>query len=126
MKEIKATSPYSIRLSAEERDYIRTKAKQMEVTDPAFIRLKVFDDNFRAQSSVYQKKGGKQDSKEIGKVLAMLGQSRISNNLNQIAKAINTGTLIMTPEIQSQLTEACLSVQLIRTTLIKGLGIKED
>jgi hypothetical protein len=125
-KEIKATSPYSIRLNAEERNYIRTKAEQLALKDPAFIRLKIFDDNFRAQSSAYQKKGNQQDHKEIAQVLAMLGQSRIANNLNQIAKAINTGTLVITPEIESQLTEACLTVQLLRTTLIKGMGIKED
>ena len=41
------------------------------------------------------------------RVLAMLGQSRISNNLNQFAKAVNIGVLPVTPETEEHIAVDC-------------------
>jgi len=56
----------------------------------------------------------------------MLGQSRIPNNINQLAKAANSGTLPVTPDTEKQLHEACYSVTWIRRQLIQALGLKAD
>lgn len=125
MKEIENTAPYSIRLKTELRTHIHTAAKALNLKDSEFIRCTLESEVLRVQSTGYQKKGAQHDPQAIGQVLAMLGQSRMANNLNQIAKAINTGTLIVTPEITQQLNEACLAIQVIRTSLIKGMGLKE-
>jgi hypothetical protein len=59
-------------------------------------------------------------------VLASLGQSRIANNLNQLAKAVNIGALPVTPETESEIVEACAAVSAMRRDLMRALGIGED
>lgn len=46
----------------------------------------------------------------LAQVLAMLGQSRLSFKLNQLARSANTGSLPMTPD-----TEVALNERLRRT-----------
>ena len=54
----------------------------------------------------------------------MLGQTRIANNLNQIAKAVNTGTLIISPDIYAQIDETYQMIYQIRQLLIKAQGLR--
>lgn len=124
MTDIQATSPYSIRFTLEERQYIRAEAEKLKLKAAAYIRLRLFDERFKAQSSAYRKKADQSEQQTMAQLLAMLGQSRMANNLNQIAKAIHTGTLVVTPEMTAQLSEACQNTQLMRTVLLKGLGLK--
>lgn len=62
------------------------------------------------------------DADALGRVLALLGQTRIANNLNQLAKAANTGSLPVTGEVEADLTEACAHVAAIRHLLLQALG----
>jgi hypothetical protein len=59
----------------------------------------------------------------LGRVLAELGRSRIANNLNQLARAANSGSLPMTPEVEATLHEACEAVAPLRGDLIEALGL---
>jgi hypothetical protein len=56
----------------------------------------------------------------------MLGQSRLSSNLNQLAKAVNTGALPVTPETESEIVAACASVTAMRYDLLNALGLHGD
>jgi hypothetical protein len=63
------------------------------------------------------------DHEALGRLLAELGRSRIANNLNQLARAANSGSLPVTPEVEADLIEACEEVAALRGELIKALGL---
>lgn len=63
------------------------------------------------------------DAEALGRVLGALGQSRLSSNLNQLAKAVNTGSLPVTPETEADLVAACRDVAAMRSLLMRALGI---
>ncbi|MEM6661447.1 MAG: hypothetical protein AAF666_04625 [Pseudomonadota bacterium] len=62
------------------------------------------------------------DSESLGRVLGALGKSRLSQNVNQLAKAVNTGTLLVTPETEAELKQACADIAAIRAELMCALG----
>ena len=63
------------------------------------------------------------DEVSLARVLAMLGQSRIANNLNQLAKAANIGALPVTRETEADINEACAAVRDMRIALMHALGL---
>jgi hypothetical protein len=67
-----------------------------------------------------------EDRKALAQLLALLGQSRLSSNLNQLAHAANIGTLPMTPETEEHLSAAVRSVVEMRTLLVAALGLKAE
>ncbi|MGJ0453944.1 MAG: hypothetical protein ACR65T_12065 [Methylocystis sp.] len=62
------------------------------------------------------------DAEALGRVLGALGESRLSSNLNQLAKAVNTGSLPLTPETEADLKAACRDVAVMRADLMRALG----
>ncbi|MCE8001006.1 MAG: MobC family plasmid mobilization relaxosome protein [Rhodobiaceae bacterium] len=64
------------------------------------------------------------DKQLLAEILARLGQSRTANNLNQIAKHLNQGTLVLDEALERDLQQAILDVAWMRATLIEALGIK--
>ena len=62
------------------------------------------------------------DEEALGRVLAELGNSRLSQNLNQLARAVNTGSLPVSPEVEADLRDACRAVAEMREALLKALG----
>jgi hypothetical protein len=64
------------------------------------------------------------DAQPLGQLLGLLGKSRLANNLNQLAKAANMGSLPVTQETESDLREACAAVFEMRLLLLKALGLK--
>ena len=63
-------------------------------------------------------------TQKISALLAGLGQSRIPNNLNQLAKAANCGTLETSEHVEKQLEEACAAVLAMREALFIALGLR--
>ena len=61
----------------------------------------------------------------MGRVLATLGQSRLSSNLNQLARAANTGSLPVSPDTEEALQAACPEVAALRAELLRALGSRE-
>jgi len=51
-----------------------------------------------------------------------LGQAALSANLNQMARAVNTGTLPVHPETEADLRRACGEVHEMRTALLEAFG----
>ncbi|WP_112322023.1 plasmid mobilization relaxosome protein MobC [Oceanibium sediminis] len=113
--------PFSLRLSFDERARLEQDASGMALG--AYIRDRLFGDD----AAPRQTRGHfpVKDYAALGRVLAALGQSRLSNNLNQLAKAVNTGSLPVTPETEADLRQACKDVQAMRSDLLIALGLHE-
>lgn len=65
-----------------------------------------------------------ENKQAIAQLLGLLGQSRIANNLNQLAYHANIGSLQIDDEVKSQISETYDHVLFIRQTLMKALGKK--
>lgn len=65
------------------------------------------------------------DRRSLAKLLALLGRSRLSNNLNQLAHAANSGSLPLTPETELYLRDALASVRDFRRLLVAALGLED-
>ncbi|MDJ1007371.1 MAG: hypothetical protein QNJ13_06045 [Paracoccaceae bacterium] len=112
--------PFSLRLTYEERARLEQDAAGRPLG--AYIRAQLFGENV----SPRKKSGNRpvQDQEALGRVLGALGGSRLSSNLNQLAKAVNTGSLPVTPEIESDLQQACRDVTAMRKELVRALDPK--
>ncbi len=64
------------------------------------------------------------DQESLAQVLGLLGQTKIANNLNQIAYEANCGSLLMDQETEDEIKLACAHIAFIRVKLIEALGIK--
>ena len=64
------------------------------------------------------------DQEALAQVLGLLGQTRIANNLNQIAYEANCGSLLMDAETENEIKLACAHIAWIRVKLIEALGLK--
>jgi hypothetical protein len=114
----KSPPPFSLRLTAAERARLENDAAGKALG--AYIRERLFGED----AAPRKRRGGKpvKDHEALGRVLGALGQSRLSSNLNQLAKAVNTGSLPVTPETEAELKEACRDVSALRDELLRALG----
>ena len=109
----KRPSPVTLRLTEAERQKLNELADGMTLS--AYIRWCVFQKERKYTTPV-------KDKVEIAKILGLLGQSRIANNLNQLAHHANIGSLAVDDMTRQQLGEAYTYVNEIRVLLIKALG----
>ncbi len=116
------TRPTSMRFTQNERTLIDEMTQQLGISLTELVRLRLFSKDFEKSVEMLTMK--KAQRQELAQILAALGQSRIANNLNQIAYACNMGTLIISPDIIAQLNEAYDTIMWIRKTLILHLGVK--
>ena len=100
--------------------------KLQELADGAslavYLRAKALDRNLhkRKRGSAISVK----DRAAVAQLLALLGQSRIANNLNQLAYQANIGSLVIEEDGKAKIEEAYGHVKLIRQTLMKALGMQ--
>lgn len=114
----KREAPFSLRLTFEER--ARLEAAANGVPLGAYIKAVLFNGDL---TKVRRRNANPtQDDAALARVLAALGQSRISSNLNQLARAVNTGTLPVHPETEEELRSACAEIAAIRHELLRALG----
>lgn len=120
MSEHHPLHPVSLRLTFEEKANLEKAAAGMSLS--AYIRWKLFDPSSppppprRAAFPV-------KDFRALAQLLAMLGQSRLANNMNQLARAANSGSLAVTPETEEALLTAVSEVAHMRSLLIQALGV---
>lgn len=112
-------APFSIRLTGEERAYLEHKAGNQALG--AYIRQTLLGDQ---QASRRKLRKPKVDDEKAAAILSELGSSRIPANLNQLAKAANTGTLDVQEETEQQLQHTCAAVIAMREALFIALGLK--
>lgn len=120
IKNSKVASPFSLRLTFEERTALEREAGNKPLG--AHIRSKLFGGSEAPRKVRTRTRKPIQDDRAMASLLGALGQSRIANNLNQLAKAVNTGSLPVTPDTEKALNEACSAVQDMRRQLMQALG----
>jgi len=113
-------APFSLRLSAKERARLEHDAGETPLA--TYIKFRLF--NHLPDLSSYRDGPSATDQRLIAQLLAALGASRSANNLNQLAKSANMGTLDVRPETEAELREACAAVQSMRRDLVTALGLK--
>ena len=114
-------APLSVRLSPENRARLERDAAGISLG--SYIQWRLFDPD-----TPPPRRRGKAPVKDhiaLSRALAALGQSRIASNLNQIARAIHTGVIVVTPEVEAELTEAIRYIGTIRKDLIEALDLSE-
>lgn len=113
----KTTSILPLRVTPEE------KAKFIKLADGTPVSRYIIDailkHGKRAPKSLR-----KLDKDSIAQLLGVLGKSRISNNINQLAKAANSGSLPVNEDVIKALNESVAAILWMRDTLIKALGLK--
>lgn len=118
----KREAPFSLRLSFEERAELGKRAGDMPLS--AYMKSLLFTED--APSYRKRRKPAQADEKKLAEVLACLGASRISNNLNQLAKAANSGALHVDEDTRKSIHAACDDVRLMRLFLMEALGKKVE
>lgn len=113
--------PVSVRFTDEERDELERKAGNLTLS--AYIRSQCVGD-IAAPHRIKGKRPVK-DQEALGRVLGALGKSHLSNNMNQLAKAANNGTLGLQEDTESAILKAAYDIAYIRMTLVKALGLQE-
>ena len=121
-KSKKTPPPFSLRLTFEERAKLEEAAKGVPLG--AYIRARLIDEDLPK----VRRRGTRPvaDHAQLAKVLAGLGSSRLSSNLNQLAKAVHTGSLPVTPDTESELQQACADISAMRQMLVKALGLESE
>lgn len=113
----KPLHPFSIRLTQEERERLELEAKGKPLS--VYMRERLLGDG-TAPRKLRRKPSA--DQAGMAKVLGMLGQSRLANNLNQIAKAAHIGVLVVSPALLEELENACRDIRIMRDALLSALG----
>lgn len=117
------TKVFSIRLSEAERHRLSELAGPVPIG--TYIRKRIFSTE-ESHPRLRRHQGRKVDDVALSKALASLGASRISSNLNQLAKAVHLGVLPVTSETESEIAEACLAISAMRRELIAALGLSSS
>ncbi len=115
----KKPKPFSLRLSAEERAWLEEQAGSRALG--AYIREKLFGENSTKRRT--SRRPPLSDG-QYAALLAALGESRLSSNLNQLAKHANMGTLDISDDAEKQLEEAYQAILEMRKALIMALNLK--
>ena len=113
------SAPFSVRLSVQERARLERDAAGMALG--AYVRWRLLDP--ASPPPRHRGKAPVKDHAALARVLALLGQSRIASNLNQLAKAVHSGSLPLDDELARDLCEAVESVGSIRKLLVEALGL---
>ncbi|WP_299825380.1 hypothetical protein [uncultured Roseobacter sp.] len=115
-----ALSPLTLRLTPEERARLEELAAGMTLS--AYVRACVFAEDTKLRKS--RPADIVEDKKAAAEALALLGQSRIASNLNQLAYHANIGALIVGETEKADIAEANAHLLAIRTLLMDALGKK--
>lgn len=118
-KPTKRPSPVSIRFSDRQKTILQQNSNGRPLGE--YVRGRLFDDNGKLRP---HKARPVEDPKALAQLLGKLGQSQLSNNLNQIAKLAHAGALPVTPETCEQLTLACDEISEMRSMLVQALGLR--
>lgn len=112
----------SIRFTPEERAMLERLAAGTSLAQ--YIRERVLDEQISPRRKRH--KFPVKDHEALSQVIGELGRTHIANNLNQIARAVNSGLLIMpSRETELVLLAACGEIHQIRNLIFKALGMKE-
>lgn len=117
----KGPPPFSLRLSEAEKARLKAEAGARPLG--AYIRERLLGEHAEKRR---KRRAVVEDYEKLAVVLAALGRSHLAQNMNQLAKAANMGTLDLSMDITGELLEACRQIREMRDALIAALGIWES
>jgi len=110
--------PVTLRLTSDERKRLEDLADGMTLS--AYIRACLFA---KAERRRKRRPGSVvADKRALAEALAVLGQSRIASNLNQLAYQANIGALAIEDRDRAMIAEAYSSIQSMRALMVEALG----
>lgn len=110
--------PYSFRMTAEEYQKLCEAAGSRTLSD--YIRRQLLGENVAPRQP---RRRPVEDAEILSALLSGLGKSRLSSNLNQLARAVNSGSLPVSPETEKAILEACADIKTLSNNLTKALGM---
>ena len=110
-----------IQLRITELDYDRLMDAAGDMTLSAYLRATIFN---RDLKKVRANRKPLKNDQALTQVLNLLMRSNLSQNLNQIAKAVNCGMVLMPDEAIETLEVAKKELMLTRKLLLGALGKK--
>lgn len=115
-------APFSLRLTDAERVRLADEAKGAPLG--SYIKAKVLG----SALPVRLRRSGLavEDRQALAQALALLGTSRLSSNINQLAKLAHIGALPVTLELEAELSAALADIREIRRLLVSALGLKAE
>lgn len=114
-------SPLTVRMTQAERT--RLEALAGNTTLSAYVRAYVFSEDVKLRKT--RRADIVEDKKAAAEALALLGQSRIASNLNQLAYHANIGVLIVGEAEKEDIAEANAHLAAIRALSMEALGKKK-
>lgn len=120
-KKQKRIPPLSVRLTPQEIEQVNQDCRGYRSRND-YMRERLLC----AQVKGTSKRALAKDRQALSQILALLGSSRIANNLNQLAYHANMDSLLFTPKVKKQIQESYEEIRLIRQLLMKALGYKKD
>lgn len=115
--------PRSVRMPPELEAGLKAYAREVGIS---FNGLVVLILTIALSDKKIRSRFSKEERKQLAQLLAALGASHIASNLNQLAKAANSGSLLLTPETDALLKEACFFVIEMGNALLEVLGSKKE
>ena len=119
-QERKYPTHLTLRLTDEEWAVLEKAAAGLTVS--AHVRERLFGEAVAQRRT--RGKAPVKDHESLGQVLALLGKSRLASNVNQLAKAANTGSLPVTPETEAEIVQASDSILTMEDHLLHALGVR--
>lgn len=119
VKARRSTKPIPIRFTETELAYLKSKAGKKPLS--TYCREQLLGDKVEKRKT---SRAPRIEDSQYAALLAALGQSHLSSNLNQLAKHANMGTLDVSQSVEEQLQDAHLAVLAMRDALVTALGIK--
>ncbi len=117
----KNSSPrITLRLTDEELTKLKMAAEGVSLS--SYIHRKLFGNDVSLRKT--RSRVPVRNQEALAQVLGKLGQTRIANNLNQIAYEANCGSLLMDKKTEDEIKLACAQIAWIRAKLIEALGMK--
>jgi len=116
-------SVLSIRLSNEERWQLEREAAGQTLS--AYARRKLFG------GGVSRRRGSGQrapvaDHKALARVMGAMGRSPAIGTLQGILRACEDEALVVGPEAEAALREACAKIEAMRLDLLEALGLRPE
>lgn len=113
--------PLSVRLNDQEFAALRARAGNLPLS--TYVKQAALGD---AAPAIRRRLPPPIDHQILATILAALGQSRIASNLNQLAKAVHSGSLPVNSQTEADISKACRDVWIIRRALLIALGVETD
>jgi hypothetical protein len=115
-------TPVSVRMSPQRRQQLEKRAAGMSLS--GYINLRLFGPE--ADSEARRTRGNfpVKDHRTLAGILALLGQSEIAASLRELAALARNGCLLVTPDTETTIQEACRDIAAIKAMTIRALGLE--